>query len=80
MKHTWVVDVCEENVRITHFRNYNTWMSERMKLWWRERKAKETEPTVFDVDADKEVSRRLSIMRQIGHMWPIIDPNSNEGR
>jgi hypothetical protein len=38
---TWVTDVCEENVRITHFRNYNTWMSERMKLWWRERKAKE---------------------------------------
>jgi len=41
MKHTWVVDVCEENVRITHFRNYNTWMSERMKLWWQERKNRE---------------------------------------
>lgn len=35
---TWIVDVCEENVRITHFRDYNGWMSERMKLWWRERK------------------------------------------
>ena len=37
---TWVVDVCEENVRVTHFRHYDLWLSERMKLWWRERKLK----------------------------------------
>lgn len=42
---TWVVDVCEENVRITHFQHYDTWMSERMKLWWRERKNRLAEVT-----------------------------------
>jgi len=37
---TWVVDVCEENVRVTHFRHYDLWLSARMRLWWKERKEK----------------------------------------
>jgi hypothetical protein len=38
---TWVVDIYEENVRVTHFRRFDLFMSERMKLWWRERKSRE---------------------------------------
>jgi hypothetical protein len=77
---TWIVDLCEENVRITHFRYYEfLWMSERMKLWWRERKEKETVTASPDVGADREVQRGLSIMRQIGHMWPVVDWDNNRG-
>ena len=45
-KSTWVVDIHQDDLRITHFKNFNSWMSDRMKLWWRQRKAKLGEATV----------------------------------